>query len=226
MTTFIITSVLNSSNIPLNYNNLRNVFSLSERIEQSLETIDSIRNKFSDVKIIFADCSYEKLSDINKEKIISKLETNDIWCDLFDKEEIYNVVHSPNKSAGEVSIIKYCLENFKIENDIYKISGRYKLDDCFDISAIDESKNYNFVRQNTAWNGYVCLTSLYRVRNQNLYKEMINQIDFVYKNHNYQTSIEKLVDVYLSQINFYNCQLMDKIGIFGKIAVGGDEFRG
>lgn len=221
MTTFIITSVLSASKVPLNYTPIRSVFSLEQRIDQSIETINSIRKKFNKVKIIFADCSYKKLSEDNTTKIKDNLLPDDIWCDLFENRNIHQIVHSTNKSAGEANIIKYCLDNFEIPDDVYKISGRYTINDDFDIDKIDKNLDYNFAVREEIY-GTTCITSLYRIKNSALYKKMVYELCEIYSN-DVPISIEQLIFFYLQNINFNNCQFLRRIGITGKIAVNGKE---
>jgi hypothetical protein len=59
----LITSIVNTPNKPLSYTNTRSVFSRKERFEQTKLTIQSIKNKIPNNKILLVECS-----DFNEEE--------------------------------------------------------------------------------------------------------------------------------------------------------------
>ena len=53
----LITSIIDTPNLPLSYTNCRSVFTKQQRFEQTQNTIASIREKIPDNKIILIECS-------------------------------------------------------------------------------------------------------------------------------------------------------------------------
>jgi len=59
----LVTSVINTPNIPLSYSNIRSVFSRQDRFEQTKKTIQSVKQKLPNNKIMIVECS-----DFNEEE--------------------------------------------------------------------------------------------------------------------------------------------------------------
>ena len=53
----LITSVINTPKKPLSYSNVRSVFTREERYEQTKKTIQSIREKIPNYKIMIVECT-------------------------------------------------------------------------------------------------------------------------------------------------------------------------
>ena len=123
---FMITSLINVNP------GYCSVFTSEERYEQTLNTIQSIRNKVPNAKIVVLEASF------GDKKII------------FDDVIMYYVDNSQicyHKSIGEATILKNFLNStvykslIRDENYIVcKISGRYYLDDNFNIQNFDNNK--------------------------------------------------------------------------------------
>jgi hypothetical protein len=133
--TFIITSTINT---PFGK------FSPQERFCQTLETIDSIRRKVSNAKILLIDNSLMRFPEKEEELIKSKVE-------LFKYIEHNLITEHFNKnwqgSFGEVYLMwdamRTLRQNDMIGKRIFKISGRYRLSDSFDIAAYESLELYN-----------------------------------------------------------------------------------
>lgn len=131
--TFIITSCINTKKLVG-----VNVFDNSNRFEETLKTITSIRNKVPSAKIIFVDISTVPLLENQKDIIESKV-------DLFHQIEhnIFTLFANDigSKGMGEAYIMYKSLELIKEHNllgkRVFKITGRYNLADSFDISYYD-----------------------------------------------------------------------------------------
>ena len=66
----LITSVINTPNLPLSYSKVRSVFTRGQRFTQTKQTIESIKEKIPDHKMMIVECT-----DFTKEE-----------KDYFDKE--------------------------------------------------------------------------------------------------------------------------------------------
>jgi len=129
---FLIVSVINTGNNPWSYTKTRSVFSTEDRFNQTLETIESIRNKMPDSKIMIVECS-----DLTSEQNNQLKSLVDIYLNLYSFAEAQACcLQTDKKGLGEsyqtMCAVKYILEN-KIEfNRLFKLSGRYSLNEEFD----------------------------------------------------------------------------------------------
>ena len=131
---FLITSVINAGNKEWSYSSVRSVFNTEERFKQSLNTIASIRKYNTNAKILFVECS--ELSD-EYENVIR--DSVDFYIQCYENEEIRNAcLNSIKKGYGELlktkKAVEYLIENSITFNRLFKISGRYWLNEHFDIS--------------------------------------------------------------------------------------------
>jgi len=132
--TFIITSTINTKKLTG-----VNVFDSDNRFVETLKTIESIRKKVPNSKIVFIDNSSDPLSD----KQTSCIEKH---VDLFHQIEhnIFTLFVNDigSKGMGEAYIMYKALELIEQHNllgkRVFKITGRYYLAESFDISYYDE----------------------------------------------------------------------------------------
>lgn len=131
----LVTSVM----IPWNqsrfdYMGLRSVFSQEERIAQTMETLDSIRKKLSWADVLFieggippnAGVMNDVAKYLGKGKLV--LGSNCSW--------VRKAVSGKSKAMGEIALMLYarCFFRKNKYDYFFKLSGRYKLNDDFDIS--------------------------------------------------------------------------------------------
>lgn len=136
---FIITSVIFTSNTPLSYVNTRSLYTPLERLEQTKKTIQTIRNKVKNVYICLSEGS--KLPNDMENEIISLV---DKYINFGDVEDVRQAVNDPLKGKGEISLILNALNqlnNLHEFDNIFKISGRYYLNDKFNIDNFMNNKN-------------------------------------------------------------------------------------
>lgn len=212
---FLITSVINISNNPLSYTNIRSVFNSNERFEQTKNTINTIRNKVPNVSIMIVETSL-----LNKEHEEYLKNNCDYFLNFYDDLNVRARVNSSSKSMGEGTQIIKALEYIKNNNicfdNFFKITGRYWLGDKFNYSIYDNNS--------VIYRGYhkAIITSLYKINYENIdffYKSLINsEEDF--KNCRGQEEI--FFDIFS---NISNKIHVDIIGIEGFISVTGDLFH-
>ena len=201
----IITSVINISDKPLNYTNTRSVYSIQERYEQSLKSIDSCK-LIKDSEILFVETS-----DIpcDMEDRIKSLV--DYYINFKDDEKIQNIINNPIKGKAEATQIWNGLKHVNINDydNIIKISGRYWLNDSFLYSNYDNDENIFKEGPNKIALG----TAMYKV-NKKSYKKYIKCIEYC-MNSNGQ--LEKdFVKYFKNDYVTYN-----KIGLSGHVSVNG-----
>ena len=133
----IITSVINISDNPLDYTKVRSIYSARERYEQTLRTIESCE------LINNSETLFIETSDLNvgMEDNIKSLTT--YYVNLTEDQEVRNVIDSPLKSKGEATQICNGLDVIDIAryDNIFKISGRYWLNENFHYDMYDNENN-------------------------------------------------------------------------------------
>ena len=120
----IVTSIVEMGNAPVEWGTTRSVYSHKQRLEQTLETIESIRTYMPDTDILLVECSPE--SDYMVE-----LKNNvDIFVNTYPNDSIRNCY---NKSIGEATLLikAFDIIETKQYRNIFKMTGRYKLTEKF-----------------------------------------------------------------------------------------------
>lgn len=215
MDLFIVTSVLVPVLKPLSYSSCRSVFSPSQRLEQTLETIKSIKTKNKNCKILLVECS--KISAEFENIIKSEV---DYFYNCYEIENIRSIVESNNKSWGESKIMGFAINfsrNINCER-IFKISGRYFLDGYYNHNHfLPDSVNVR-VPWDNGYNRWIS-TCLYSFPQKHLERivKVFENIDNSYKLGNTRdvetNFLKELLDTDL-KINY-----LRNLGVSGMIAV-------
>lgn len=219
----IITSVISPIDLPLNYTPIRSVFSEQVRLQQTVETIVSVKNAFPKCRVILADCSKTSYH-VDIKELQNVMTGDDIFVDLSKDPEVCKWVHSSNKSAGECFILKSALSNIDVQGDVYKISGRYTVESSFDLNVFDTTKQFNLrVLLNTPWEGSTSITALYRVIDKQRYMDFLLFAANRYSDGE-NTSMEKMLYNFVNTLEPASYQLFHTpLGVKGRIAVNGIE---
>jgi hypothetical protein len=141
---FIITSVIKTGNQPWSYTSLRSCFTTEQRFEQTLQTIKSIRDLNDNTKILLVECS-----DINEEMTSILKDKVDYFIQTYVDERVRNAcLQSDKKGFGEVMKLKkacdFIKENNIVFKRLFKISGRYFLDESFNKSNYKSDSQFTF----------------------------------------------------------------------------------
>lgn len=126
---FLVTSVIYPvAGRNVTYGTTRSVFNAEERAAQTLVTIESIRRKVPGAKICLVEAGLKKDLPVHvSEKV-------DQYLYLGDKKIVRWACDSRFKSLGEAIMLLYANAHIPKSADFYfKISGRYFLDEDFDI---------------------------------------------------------------------------------------------
>ena len=179
----LITSVINISKKPLSYNDTRSFWTREERYEHTKKTIESIRKYIPNTKILLVECS-----QLTENEIKYFVDNTDYFLNLYDLNDttIIEKINSQSKSMGEGTMTIHAIDfifknNIKFDN-LFKISGRYWLNDKFNYMDYDN-------KSNTIINIPEELTSIFTC----LYKL------------NYETTIQWLKYLINSENDFINC---------------------
>jgi hypothetical protein len=204
---FIITSVLVPIDRPLTYSETRSLYTPHERFFQTLETIRSIRSKAPNNYIYFLEGSN---APIEMENALIRLVDKYINCS--QDEEIKLNVEDSQKSKGEVALLLYGLnhlDNLDDFENIFKISGRYYLNDRFDFNKLDH--HFNNFRLCGDWYA----TTLYKIHRSHLkkYREaLVSSLQY----------IDLGIEVALCRVyppSDPDNQILGELGVSGMVAV-------
>lgn len=126
---FVVTSAVNSK---------FGVFSPAERLQQTIDTITSIKSKLPDAKIFIMECCGTPITveQANQLKAVS-----DVFVDYSHDADVQDMYDNDNwdvvKNGTEIMCFGNMLEKLKEDNHfagvdrIHKMSGRYILNDLF-----------------------------------------------------------------------------------------------
>jgi hypothetical protein len=191
-TLVLITSVINISNVPLTYGP-RSVYTKEERYEQTIKSIESVREKYSEADIFLVECSELKKEYEDTIKSLVKYYYN--YNNSGETEKIELIRYSPMKALTEALLtqgaINYMINNNFNYDNLIKLNGRYYFNEHFD-------KN-NFINDKIVvryW-GDVCATRLYKMP-FSLISDFNNYLDIVKKDNNHHISYEIYYNNYIN----------------------------
>jgi hypothetical protein len=143
-TAFVITSAINVSNDhPLTYSNVRSYFDPQERLRQTIFTVNSIRQATdpAETTIWIVDASKNLDDYINYFNFYPNVRFVSFANDF--PEYVDDVLTHPNKSHCECTILSHFFKkyeaNFADQEAIFKLSGRYFLDNTFQMSLVENN---------------------------------------------------------------------------------------
>jgi len=217
----LITSVINTPKTPLSYSKIRSVFTRKERYEQTKKTIESIKEKIPNHKIMIVECT----DFTEAEKSYFEKEC-DYVLNLWGKKELHSNIFGKSKSLGEgtmtIQALKYIIKNKFEYKNLFKICGRYWLNNDFNYKIFDNS---NLMFKKIRGNIDNIFTSFYKITNNN-----VNiLLEFLIKTENHMKNIigyEVLFGHYLNHIKYDNVVFVNKIGYEGQVTICGSNYVG
>ena len=217
----LITSVVNTPNTPLSYSKVRSVFTRNERYEQTKKTIQSIKEKIPNSKIIIVECT-----DFTKEEKDYFEKHCDWVLNLWNRLELHPRIFGVSKAMGEgtmtIEALKFLIKNNFKYNNLFKICGRYWLNNNFNY---DKYNNNNLVFKKINENINNIFTSFYKIP----YNSTSNLLKFLIENEKSMVQCigyEVLFAKYLNHINYDNVKFIDNIGYEGNVTVCGSTYIG
>jgi len=212
----LITSVICIENKPLSYSNIRSVYSHKERFEQTKKTIQTIREKIPNSKILIVECS-----NLNKDMTDYLVQNSEYFINLYYDEKVRNNITGLSKSLGEGTMTIYAIKYIKDNNieydNLFKITGRYWLSDNFNYNYFNNDIIIHYI------NGDInnTCTSLYKLHKVNIddFMNFLNRnINLMYQCIGY----EVLFAIFLKETKPNNIINLNKIGVNGYISVSND----
>lgn len=204
----IINNCLKPPSTPFSYINTRSVFTESERFQQLLNTIKSIKKYVPTSDIVVCDSSSldrEQMNEICKNANLILFNTDSQV--VAKRDGLY-------KGQNELIMIKRILDSSLINNYDYilKLSGRYEITEKFDINNLNQDKYYlksfDNVRMSTVL--YGAPKKLF-----SHYSQAIN------KNINATDSIEYALYPYLKEFKLDT----EYLGVKGYVSVSGEYYE-
>jgi len=218
---FIVTSVTSTTTAPLVYSKIRSVYTADQRYEQTLNTIASIKSRCPQADIVLLEAS--KCDDKYLYGYINAIDRG-VVLDLRKNKDI--VVNHSNKSYSEAMILsvgaQYIQSHYPVGTRIFKISGRYYLNDEFKYNMFSSGWTVKRPWTRVLSPSTVCIwtsTCLYSVGDVNEYIAFLEHCKAFYKQHNYTlVDIETLLATYLVG---KTATYIDTVGVSGLVAVNG-----
>jgi hypothetical protein len=205
MNLIIITSVINISRNPLNYTKIRSVFSTHERYIQTINTIKSL-GKMTNRKIIFIEGS-----EIDKEYKDTIYSNVDFFIQIKNDHRLKQIIDGLSKGKAEAALTIEALKciNIKDYDNIFKISGRYYLNESFNESIFEEKLSIFKLS-----GGSYC-TSLYKI-NKKDYDLYIKTLDEAFESG-------KMYEIVFFDAFFKIAKEVDNLGVSGEVSVDGNH---
>lgn len=208
----VITSIIKPPTTPLSYTNNRSIYSSDERFEQTKHTIQSIKEKIPNCKILLVECS--NLDDNQYQYLTTQC---DYFINLIDNEICKLKCYSISKALGEATMTMEAINYINLNNIKYdyffKISGRYYLSEMFDYRLFDCSESV--IKYIIGYDGCICMNKL----DNNIDIEINHNMDPILYN-NYTHEFEKKYrcnickSIYIPNISVLTCLYkLDKMDV-------------
>ena len=192
----IITSKIYVSNNSFSYSATRSIYSQKERLDQTLNTIESIKTHIPDYFIILIDNS--KFTDAEFNLLNSSVDCflnimDDIQLNYYTNKCSFKFLSDLSQQICAYTYIFKHINIYNIKN-IFKISGRYLINETFDYSCYNNTNNIFKLNEN--------------VKNRDYYYTCFFKIssDFI---TNYFKTIR---DIFKNKEKYYNLDLEVIIG--------------
>jgi hypothetical protein len=210
----IISSKIIVSSNAFSYSDTRSIYTTKERYEQTLNTIKSIKKYIPNFYIIFIDNSI--LPELYCETI--KNEVDVFINDTTNKQMNYYTNIGKYKAYGEISQLYNVLPilkklNIKV-NNIFKISGRYIINDKFRYTLYNNDKNI-FKHNIKVTDRLYYYTSFYKIKHVEQFIKVIEKLYATILSSNIYDNMD--LEVLLPVC--YDKTLVSNLGITQYIAV-------
>jgi hypothetical protein len=203
----IITSKIYISKYEFSYTKNRSIYSKDERYLHTIETINSVRTKIPDSYILLFDNSVFEENEYNElNKLVDSFIniTNDDEINFYTNKFKYKAF---SEMFQMIKCYEYFLSKINVKNikNLFKISGRYVLNDKFDYNIFNNDDNI-FKRNKDLLNLKYYYTSFYKI-SKNYIKEFFKILNKTFYNKdryldmNYEEIIPEIIDYDFKEIN-------------------------
>lgn len=228
MNLILVTSVVNPPANPLSYSNCRSVYTSDERFTQTKKTISSIREKIPNSVIFLLECS--KLT-LEQENYFTT--SCDYFINIYNtSQELINIIYGKSKALAEgtmtIKAIEYIKEHMQlgVGDNIFKISGRYYLDEYFNLDEYNPNSCNIFKKIDGNCNN-IC-TALFKItgdtlehlyiflKSKNVMNQMVNCIG-------YEILFGQFVN---NMLDSKKVKYLDRLGLSGNVTIDGSRYNG
>jgi hypothetical protein len=219
-----------------------------ERIQQTLETAISAKKYIPDAVVILVDNSQVAVQNDNSPEFDKLIDSVDYYIDNSDDPNIqffhnnvtnYDIGKNSMEVIGLIKALTYIssdremMQQVSDANRIYKLSGRYKITDKFDITQHDNENTkgkYVFKQRQPAWcdQNVTGVTTLLQTRlysfTPDLFGMTINLFQDIIQNMIDTYNQQKYIDVEHSMVKFIPADKLvelETVGLTGNIAPNG-----
>lgn len=224
------------------------VFTPQQRIQQTLETAQSVRKYIPNSLIILIDNSKVDVQNDNSAEFNELLDIVDYYIDNSDDVDIqyfhnnvsnYDVGKNSMECLGMFKALSYISNDAELmdvvssANRIFKLSGRYVITDQFDINKFDNENTkdkYVFKVRQPSWipQQDTGVDSLLQTRlwsfTPSLFIDTVKLFEKIINNMFNTFNQQKYIDVEHSMFKFISADKLvelESIGLMGKIAPNG-----
>lgn len=215
---FIITSVINTISSNLTYG-VRSYYTDVERFQQTLNTIHSIRHFVPGSVIYLIEGSH---INSNHEFILESLVN--YYKNVHDIFYVKKGIDSRLKGYGEAVQLKYVFDNYNmyIYDYIFKISGRYNLNEHFDLESLIPTDKITFCKGKSIQPPIVS-TVLFMIPNTkiNLFINTYNNIYELYREYDKKLLRGSSLSLHYERIIpeiLHTYRVINKIGVEGLVS--------
>ena len=222
----IVTSKIYTSSKPFSYAPNRSIYSKDERFNQVIITLETIRKYIPDSFIllydnsVFNDNEYQTLNSITD--CFINHHNDDIVNDLTN-----NCIH---KLYGEISqtfkMLDYLIKHYKNMNikNLFKITGRYKINDTFNYKQYDNDEEIIFKRNKDVMDRAYYFTCFYKIGGKKIeyFYEIMEELFADIQNEAYDYEDYEVI---LPMLLYKNFKCVEHLGVTQDIAVWKDQSK-
>lgn len=237
-------TVLVTSAVYTNYG----IYDTKQRIQQTLDTVNSARKYIPDCTVILIDNSTTAIAQDDSVELNELFDSVDYYIDNSDDKDIqhfhnnivnYDIGKNSMECIGMYKALAYMSTNLEImdiitsSSRIFKLSGRYQITDKFDIAKFDNettADKYVFKRAQPSWipTADIGVTTLLQTRlwsfTPSLFTDTIELFQNIINNMFATFNQQKYIDVEHSMAKFIPADKLveiDTVGLIGNIAPNG-----
>ena len=221
----VITSKIYVSSTPFSYITKRSIYTKDERFNQTFDTISSIRKYIPNSFIILCDNSHftnEEYQEIkNSVDCFINIHNDDV-LNKMTNNSIHKVFGEISQTYKMISYIQTYYKDMKIHN-LFKITGRYIIDDRFDYKQYENDKSI-FKRNNNITDRAYYFTCFYKIGKLELefFYETLSEIYQDIQHNLYEYEEWEVLLPTLLHKRFIN---VNELGVTQNIAVWTDKSK-
>lgn len=218
----LITSVIKTPDAALSYTKTRSVFTSEERFEQTKKTIQTIKEKIPNSKILIVECS-----ELNEEQNDYLTKNSVYFLNLYDNSELRKNIYGMSKSLGEgtmtIAALEYIINNNIDYDNLIKISGRYWLSDNFLYSNFENDNIVIKYINNDSNNVFTALYKLPKDYVEKLKDFLIKNIYKMFACIGYEGLFAEFIREICRDNNINNHKIL---GLTGYVSICGGHYEG